>query len=84
MKTLHPILSFVIGVISFALTVIACLFAIQFVGSLFGYDLFAKYYDNMIVVVIAFGIISINASVVSLLIIATISDIINRKHYEKH
>ena len=80
MKTLHPILSFVIGVISFALTVIACLFAIQFVGSLFGYDLFAKYYDNMIVVVIAFGIISINASVVSLLIIATITDMINRKY----
>ena len=84
MKTLHPILSFVIGVVSFVLMIIASLFAIQFIGFLFGYDLFAKYYDNMIVVVIAFGIISINASVVSLLIIATISDIINRKHYEKH
>lgn len=80
MKTLHPILSFIIGVVTFVLTVIACLFAIQFIGSLFGYDLFAKYYDNMIVVVIAFGIISINASIVSLLIIATITDMINRKH----
>ena len=80
MKTLHPILSFIIGVVSFVLTVIACLFAIQFVGSLFGYDLFAKYYDNMIIVVIAFGIISINASIVSLLIIATVTDMINRKH----
>ena len=80
MKTLHPILSFIIGVVSFVLTVIACLFAIQFIGSLFGYDLFAKYYDNMIVVVIAFGIISINASIVSLLIIATVTDMINRKH----
>ena len=79
MKTLHPILSFIIGVVSFVLTVIACLFAIQFIGSLFGYDLFAKYYDNMIVVVIAFGIISINASIVSLLIIATVTDMINRK-----
>lgn len=79
MKTLHPILSFIIGVVSFVLTVIACLFAIQFIGALFGYDLFAKYYDNMIVVVIAFGIISINASIVSLLIIATITDMINRK-----
>lgn len=80
MKTLHPILSFIIGVASFVLTVIACLFAIQFVGSLFGYDLFATYYDNMIIVVIAFGIISINASIVSLLIIATVTDMINRKH----
>ena len=80
MKTLHPILSFIIGVASFVLTVMACLFAIQFIGSLFGYDLFAKYYDNMIVVVIAFGIISINASIVSLLIIATVTDMINRKH----
>ena len=80
MKTLHPILSFIIGVASFVLTVIACLFAIQFIGSLFGYDLFATYYDNMIVVVIAFGIISINASVVSLLIIATVTEMINRKH----
>lgn len=80
MKTLHPILSFVIGVVSFVLTVIACLFAIQFIGSLFGYDLFAKYYDNMIIVVITFGIISINASIVSLLIIATITDMINRKY----
>ena len=80
MKTLSPIFSFIIGVVSFALTVIACLFAIQFIGSLFGYDLFAKYYDNMIIVVIAFGIISINASVVSLLIIATITDMINRKY----
>ena len=80
MKTLHPILSFVIGVVSLALTIIASLFAIQFIGSLFGYDLFAQYYDNMIIVVIAFGIISINASVVSLLIIATITDIINRKY----
>ena len=79
MKTLHPILSFIIGVVSFVLTVIAFLFAIQFIGSLFGYDLFAKYYDNMIVVVIAFGIISINASIVSLLIIATVTDMINRK-----
>ena len=79
MKTLHPILSFIIGVVSFVLTVIACLFAIQFIGTLFGYDLFAKYYDNMIVVVIAFGIISINASIVSLLIIATVTDMINRK-----
>ena len=80
MKTLHPILSFVIGVVSLALTIIASLFAIQFIGSLFGYDLFAQYYDNMIIVVITFGIISINASVVSLLIIATITDIINRKY----
>ena len=80
MKTLHPILSFVIGVVSFVLMIIASLFAIQFIGSLFGYDLFAKYYDNMIIVVIAFGIISINASVVSLLIIATITDMINHKH----
>lgn len=80
MKTLHPILSFVIGVVSFVLMIIASLFAIQFIGSLFGYDLFAKYYDNMIIVVIAFGIISINASVVSLLIIATITDMINRKY----
>ena len=80
MKTLHPILSFIIGVASFVLTVMACLFAIQFVGSLFGYDLFAMYYDNMIIVVIAFGIISINASIVSLLIIATVTDMINRKH----
>ena len=80
MKTLHPILSFVIGVVSFVLTVIACLFAIQFIGSLFGYDLFAQYYDNMIIVVITFGIISINASIVSLLIIATITDMINRKY----
>ena len=80
MKTLSPILSFIIGVVSFALTVIASLFAIQFIGDLFGYDLFAKYYDNMIIVVISFGIISINASVVSLLIIATITDMINRKH----
>ena len=80
MKTLHPILSFIIGVASFVLTVMACLFAIQFIGSLFGYDLFATYYDNMIVVVIAFGIISINASIVSLLIIATVTDMINRKH----
>ena len=80
MKTLHPILSFIIGVASFVLTVIACLFAIQFVGSLFGYDLFATYYDNMIIVVIAFGIISVNASIVSLLIIATVTDMINRKH----
>ena len=80
MKTLHPIISFVIGVVSFVLTIIASLFAIQFIGSLFGYDLFAQYYDNMIIVVIAFGIISINASVVSLLIIATITDMINRKH----
>ena len=80
MKTLHPILSFVIGVVSFVLTVIACLFAIQFIGSLFGYDLFAKYYDNMIIVVITFGIIYINASIVSLLIIATITDMINRKY----
>ena len=79
MKTLHPILSFIIGVVSFVLTVIACLFAIQFIGSLFGYDLFAKYYDNMIIVVITFGIISINASIVSLLIIATVTDMINRK-----
>ena len=79
MKTLHPILSFIIGVVTFVLTVIAFLFAIQFIGSLFGYDLFAKYYDNMIVVVIAFGIISINASIVSLLIIATVTDMINRK-----
>ena len=80
MKTLHPILSFVIGVVSFVLTIIACLFAIQFIGSLFGYDLFAKYFDNMIIVVITFGIISINASIVSLLIIATITDMINRKY----
>ena len=80
MKTLHPILSFIIGIASFVLTVMACLFAIQFIGSLFGYDLFATYYDNMIIVVIAFGIISINASIVSLLIIATITDMINRKH----
>lgn len=80
MKTLHPILSFIIGVASFVLTVMACLFAIQFIGSLFGYDLFATYYDNMIIVVIAFGIISINASIVSLLIIATVTDMINRKH----
>ena len=80
MKTLHPILSFIIGVTSFVLTVMACLFAIQFVGSLFGYDLFATYYDNMIIVVIAFGIISINASIVSLLIIATVTDMINRRH----
>ena len=80
MKTLHPILSFVIGVVSFVLMIIASLFAIQFIGSLFGYDLFAKYYDNMIIVVIAFGIISVNASVVSLLIIATITDMINRKY----
>lgn len=80
MKTLHPILSFVIGVVSFVMTVIACLFAIQFIGSLFGYDLFAKYYDNMIIVVITFGIISINASIISLLIIATITDMINRKY----
>lgn len=84
MKTLHPILSFIIGVASFVLTVMACLFAIQFIGSLFGYDLFATYYDNMIIVVIAFGIISINASIVSLLIIATVTDIINRKKNEKH
>ena len=80
MKTLHPILSFVIGVVSFVLMIIASLFAIQFIGSLFGYDLFAKYYDNMIIVVITFGIISINASIVSLLIIATITDMINRKY----
>ena len=80
MKTLHPIISFIIAVVSFALTIIASLFAIQFIGSLFGYDLFAQYYDNMIIVVIAFGIISINASVVSLLIIATITDMINRKY----
>ena len=80
MKTLHPILSFIIGVVSFVLTIIASLFAIQFFGSLFGYDLFAKYYDNMIIVVITFGIISINASIVSLLIIATITDMINRKY----
>lgn len=80
MKTLHPIISFVIGVVSFVMTVIACLFAIQFIGSLFGYDLFAKYYDNMIIVVITFGIISINASIISLLIIATITDMINRKY----
>lgn len=80
MKTLHPILSFIIGVVSFVLTIIASLFAIQFIGSLFGYDLFAKYYDNMIIVVITFGIISINASIVSLLIIATITDMINRKY----
>ena len=80
MKTLHPILSFVIGVVSFVLMIIASLFAIQFIGSLFGYDLFAKYYDNMIIVVITFGIISINASIVSLLIIATITDMINRRH----
>ena len=80
MKTLHPILSFVIGVVSFVLMIIASLFAIQFIGSLFGYDLFAQYYDNMIIVVITFGIISINASIVSLLIIATITDMINRKY----
>ena len=80
MKTLHPILSFVIGVVSFVLMIIASLFAIQFIGSLFGYDLFAKYYDNMIIVVITFGIIYINASIVSLLIIATITDMINRKY----
>ena len=80
MKTLHPILSFVIGVVSFVLMIIASLFAIQFIGSLFGYDLFAQYYDNMIIVVITFGIISISASVVSLLIIATITDMINRKY----
>ena len=80
MKTLSPIFSFVIGVVTFVLTIIASLFAIQFIGSLFGYDLFAKYYDNMIIVVITFGIISINASIVSLLIIATITDMINRKY----
>lgn len=80
MKTLHPILSFVIGVVSFVLMIIASLFAIQFIGSLFGYDLFAQYYDNMIIVVITFGIISISASIVSLLIIATITDMINRKY----
>ena len=80
MKTLHPIISFIIAVVTFVLAIIASLFAIQFIGSLFGYDLFAKYYDNMIIVVIAFGIISINASVVSLLIIATITDMINRKY----
>ena len=43
-------------------------------------DLFAQYYDNMIIVVITFGIISISASIVSLLIIATITDMINRKY----
>ena len=80
MKTLHPIFSFIIGVVSFVLMIIASLFAIQFIGSLFGYDLFAQYYDNMIIVVITFGIISINASIVSLLIIATITDMINRKY----
>ena len=80
MKTLHPILSFIIAVVTFVLASIASLFAIQFIGSLFGYDLFAQYYDNMIIVVIAFGIISVNASVVSLLIIATITDMINRKY----
>lgn len=80
MKTLHPILSFIIGVVSFVLMIIASLFAIQFIGSLFGYDLFAQYYDNMIIVVITFGIISITASIVSLLIIATITDMINRKY----
>ena len=80
MKTLHPILSFIIGVVSFVLMIIASLFAIQFIGSLFGYDLFAQYYDNMIIVVITFGIISISASIVSLLIIATITDMINRKY----
>ena len=80
MKTLHPIISFIIAVVTFVLAIIASLFAIQFIGSLFGYDLFAKYYDNMIIVVIAFGITSINASVVSLLIIATITDMINRKY----
>ena len=80
MKTLHPIISFIIAVVTFVLVIIASLFAIQFIGSLFGYDLFAKYYDNMIVVAIVFGIISINASVVSLLIIATITDMINHKH----
>ena len=80
MKTLHPIISFIIAVVTFVLAIIASLFAIQFIGSLFGYDLFAQYYDNMIIVVIVFGIISINASIVSLLIIATITDMINRKY----
>ena len=80
MKTLHPILSFIIAVVTFVLAIIASLFAIQFIGSLFGYDLFAQYYDNIIIVVITFGIISINASIVSLLIIATITDMINRKY----